>query len=304
MAGAADINSPEKSVRVFYVLPSDVPLDSAYPKGIGKVMLSSQKYFLAQCKYTFKLSNPICEVIKSDKPKSWFASVDDYWNIVDRGTDEVYRILPTVNADNRRAKWKIVIYVDAESPNDGGGGGGGWVGLPKHDADGAKGYPKDTARWCGGMCHELGHCFGLPDATGDDGTVMSADFYHWPVNCIFTKDQATKMKNLPDNAGFWVDNMTGIGEEFNTAMNLSKQWTPVVCGNQLKVPFSIPGSLSAAVALYALSGKRVVLYRPAMSVPNETLCTFDVSMLKPGNYICSLEKHGKNERTSIVRKIN
>ena len=142
---------PHKTVRVFYVLPSDVALDSAYPKGIAGVMKSSQKYFLAQCKFTFRLNEPVCEVVKSTHPRSWFASVDDYWTIVNNGTDEVYRLVPSVKADSKRARWKIVIYVDAESPKDGGGGGGGWVGLPKHDADGAKIYPKDSARWCGGM---------------------------------------------------------------------------------------------------------------------------------------------------------
>jgi hypothetical protein len=58
------------------------------------------------------------------------------------------------------------------------------------------------------------------------------------------------------------------------------------------------------VALYTLSGKRVVLYKPAMSVENKNLFTFDVSMLKPGNYVCSLEKNRKNEQANIVRKSN
>ncbi len=307
-AMAAGDDPPEKTVRVFYICPTDVPLDSAYPEGIAKVMRSSQRYFMEQCKFTFRLNDPVCEVIKGTHVRSWYENnacgSDRYWCAVDNAQQDLLDLVPSVKNDGNRKKWKIVFYIDAEGQGAGGGGGGGWVLLPKHDADGAKGFPKDTARWCGGMCHELGHCFGLPDATRDDGTVMSADFYHWPVNCIFTADQATKMKNLPDNAGFWVDNITGTGEEFNTAMNLTEQWTPVICGNQLKVPFSMANFFPATLALYSLSGKRVVLYKPAMSEANKNLCTFDVSMLKPGNYVCSLEKHGKNERTNIVRKIN
>jgi hypothetical protein len=35
-------------------------------------------------------------------------------------------------------------------------------------------------RWYGGMVHDLGHAFGLPDATSADGTPMSASFYNCP----------------------------------------------------------------------------------------------------------------------------
>ncbi len=43
-------------------------------------------------------------------------------------------------------------------------------------------------RWYGGMVHELGHGFGLPDSTSTDGTPMSASFYSYP-NTHFSQAQ-------------------------------------------------------------------------------------------------------------------
>jgi hypothetical protein len=310
MPRAATVDPPTKTVRVFYILPSDVTLDSAYSKGIAKVMLSSQKYFLKQCGFTFRLNDPICEVVKGTHPRSWYentpnpaGSTNNYWFAVYNGMDDLKKVVPSVATDGNRSKWKIVEEVDAEGTGAGGGGGGGEVLLCKHDADGAKGYPKDTARWCGGMCHELGHCFGLPDASHDDGTVMSADFYHWPVNCVFTASQTSTMKTLGANSGFWIDNITGTEEYFGMAANAPRSWTPFIRGSQLQVPLSSANLFPTAIALYDLSGKRTALYVPATTASNGSLYRFDVSALSAGNYICSLERNGKVEQKNMVRKI-
>jgi hypothetical protein len=271
-------------------------------RSIGKVMISSQKYFLAQCKYTFRLNDPICEVVKGSHPRSWYASKDDYWTIVFNGTDDLYSLLPSVKADADRSRWKIVVYVDAESPKDGGGGGGGWVGLPKHDADGAAGYPKDTARWCGGMCHELGHCFGLPDASYTDGTVMSASFYGWP-NCVFTAGHISTMKNLPENAGFWTTGITQISVDARGTMPAPGQWTPYMQGNRLHVPFVTPTPFRATVGLYDLAGRRAGVFTTANAIAGIHPLSFDVSRLTVGSYMCVLENNGRIEQTAMVRKI-
>jgi hypothetical protein len=59
--------------------------------------------------------------------------------------------------------------------------------LSGHDADGAAGINGAMNRWYGGMVHELGHAFGLPDATSTDGTCMSASLYSYP-NSTFQPD--------------------------------------------------------------------------------------------------------------------
>jgi hypothetical protein len=211
-AFAAD--PPDKTVRVFYIQPTDVAYNPKYVAGITSVMKSAQRYFMEQCKYTFKLSDPVVEVVKGTHPRSWYETnandPDEYWWAVYNGREDLLKQVPSVKSDWNRSRWKIVFYIDAEGPQAGGGGGGGWVLLPKHDLDGALIYPRDTARWVGGMVHELGHAFGLPDAQSTDGTVMSASFYGWP-NCVFTSAMANTMKNLPENAGFWYNSIpTGL----------------------------------------------------------------------------------------------
>jgi hypothetical protein len=68
--------------------------------------------------------------------------------------------------------------------------------LSGHDADGAAGRGGDMNRWYGGMVHELGHAFGLPDSSSTDGTCMSATFYSYP-NCVFSQAQKNGMLNGP-----------------------------------------------------------------------------------------------------------
>jgi hypothetical protein len=68
--------------------------------------------------------------------------------------------------------------------------------LSGHDADGAAGVNGPINRWYGGMVHELGHAFGLPDATSTDGTCMSASLYDYP-NCTFNQTQRSGILNGP-----------------------------------------------------------------------------------------------------------
>ncbi len=97
-------------------------------------------------------------------------------------------------------RWKVVGYISAEGN---GCGPHGWVLLPKHDTDGAAGYRSEPmSRWYGGMVHELGHAFTLPDATSTDGTPMSASFYNYP-NCHFNNSQKNQMLTRSENSGFW-----------------------------------------------------------------------------------------------------
>jgi Secretion system C-terminal sorting domain/Putative peptidase family len=300
-------NNPDvKTVRVFYIQPNDIPLDSAYLKGISKVMKSSQMYFLNQCKFTFRLNDPVCEVVKGKHPRSWYENnacgSDRYWCAVDNGQQDLLDLVPSVRNDANRTAWKIVFYIDAEGNGAGGGGGGGWVLLPKHDADGARGFPKDTARWCGGMCHELGHCFGLPDATQDDGTVMSADFYHWPVNCIFTADQTKKMQTLAANSGFWVNSITPTSTDpvFKPAV-FQQRVESRIQNNTLIIQLRSNTTTSVNINIFDLSGKRQFI-EPQKFAPKLSSASVDISTLKNGSYICSFDINGVTEYSNILIK--
>jgi hypothetical protein len=130
---------------------------------------------------------------------SWYinnncSGSDHYWCVVFNGQAELQQRFGLNSPDSR---WLVVEEVSAEEVNQsGGGGGGGWVLLSGHDADGAAGVNGAMNRWYGGMVHELGHAFGLPDSTSTDGTCMSGSLYDYP-NCTFSQTQKNGILNGP-----------------------------------------------------------------------------------------------------------
>ena len=193
--GATGGTPGDKTVRVFWLRPSDVPFDQKYPDGIGKVMLEAQKYYKAELGKTFKLNTPIVETVVGDHLKTWYENTpnggDKYWWSVTNMQQELTKKFELKNPDSR---WMIVGEVSAEGDGAGGGGSPGWVILCQHDADGAAGIGGTINRWYGGMVHELGHAFGLPDAASTDGTPMSASLYDYP-NTHFSQSQKDKILN-------------------------------------------------------------------------------------------------------------
>ncbi len=184
---------PSGTVRVFYLRPTDVAFDQKFPDGIGNVMLETQAFFKQQLGKTFKLNTPIVEVVVGEHVQSWYENTanggDKYWWSATNAQQEIQRRFKLPDS-----RWMGVSEVSAEGTGAGGGATGGWVLLCGHDADGGAGYPADKARWVGGMVHEMGHAFGLPDSTSTDGTCMSGSFYGWP-NCTFTQSQKDQMLN-------------------------------------------------------------------------------------------------------------
>lgn len=182
---------PTHTVRVFWLKPTDVAYDPAYPTGIAGVMQEAQRFYKAQLGKTFTLNSPVVEVVNGLHDTNWYitnncTTSDHYWCVVDNMQSELMQRFGLNAPDSR---WLIVGEVSAEEVNQsGGGGGGGWVLLSGHDADGAAGKNGAMDRWYGGMVHELGHAFGLPDATSTDGTCMSASLYDYP-NCTFNQTQ-------------------------------------------------------------------------------------------------------------------
>ncbi|MEU7870514.1 RICIN domain-containing protein [Dactylosporangium sp. NPDC049140] len=186
----------QKTVRVYWLRPSDVPYDQRYPDGIAAVMREAQRYYKQELGRTFTLNPTVVEVVTGDHVRSWYENTpnggDKYWWAVTNMQQELIRKLGLRAPDSR---WLNVGEISAEGDGAGGGGGGGWVILSGHDADGAAGTSGQSMnRWYGGMVHELGHAFGLPDSSGDDDTPMSADFYNYP-NTHFSQAQKTSILN-------------------------------------------------------------------------------------------------------------
>ncbi len=188
---------PVRTVRVFYLKPSDVAFDQRYPDGIASVMQEAQRFFKQQLGKTFTLNSPVVQVVNGDQPRSWYENTpncgDKYWWTVCNMQAELMRKFGLNAPDSR---WINVGEISAEGDGAGGGGGNGWVILSGHDADGAAGINGPMNRWYGGMVHELGHAFGLPDATSTDGTCMSASLYDYP-NCTFNQTQKNGILNGP-----------------------------------------------------------------------------------------------------------
>ena len=181
---------PTGTVRVFWLRPTDVASDQRYTTGIAGVMQESQRYYRQELGVTFRLNNPVVEEVLGEHDRAWYENTpngnEPYWWVVFNMQQELLRRFGLRAPDSR---WLCVGEISAEKAGvSGGGGGSGWVILSGHDADGAAGINGPMNRWYGGMVHELGHAFGLPDSTSTDGTPMSASFYDYP-NCHFSQRQ-------------------------------------------------------------------------------------------------------------------
>ena len=188
---------PQRTVRAYWLRPADVPYDQRYVDGIAGVMREAQRYYRQELGRTFTLNDPVVEVVNGDHPHSWYENTPNgnecYWWVVFNMQQELMRKLSLRAPDSR---WINVGEISAEASCSGGGGGGGWVILSGHDADGAAGINGSMNRWYGGMVHELGHAFGLPDSTSTDGTPMSASFYNYP-NTHFSQAQKDRILSGP-----------------------------------------------------------------------------------------------------------
>ena len=191
---------PARTVRVFWLKPTNVAYDQRYPDGIAAVLREAQRFFRQQLGKTFTLNNPVVEVVNGDHPRAWYENTPNgsecYWWVVFNMQQELLRKLSLRAPDSR---WINVGEISAEASCSGVGGGGGWVILSGHDADGAAGLQGSMNRWYGGMVHELGHAFGLPDSSSTDGTPMSASFYSYP-NTHFSQAQKDRILAGPYGA--------------------------------------------------------------------------------------------------------
>ena len=155
---------PVRTVRVFWLKPSDVAFDQRYPDGITRVMKEAQRFYRQELGVTFTLNNPAVEVVNGDHKRAWYETTpngnDPYWWVVFNMQRELLTKLGLGAPDSR---WLCVGEISAEAQGvSGGGGGGGWVILSGHDADGAAGTNGNMNRWYGGMVHELGQPWACP----------------------------------------------------------------------------------------------------------------------------------------------
>lgn len=160
-------------VRVLYLVPSDMSASSVYELAIRRAALHVRAWYWDQMgeRSTFRLGDPVVEVVSTPRPAAWFAQHDSggdasgwYWQNATAAAAEA----AGARLDDPLQRW--AVYLDAElGPGQNGGTGGGIAVMHSYDLLGLAGRnvlegPNEdrVCRWVGGLAHELGHAFGLP----------------------------------------------------------------------------------------------------------------------------------------------
>jgi hypothetical protein len=200
---AAGAERRPKSVRIIYLVSSDREVRDDFRKALEMAAKDLQAWYAKQLGGpTFRINDPVVEVVKSDKKALWFyshpngANQDD-WGF-NNGLAEAQRLIGAKFHD-REYVW--AIYSDG--PGNKGRGGSGVTVLPEDDLLGLVGqHPtqKSVKRWIAGLGHELGHAFGLrhpPDTNKDGDAIMWAGIYgKYPDRTYLTaEDKAILMKS-------------------------------------------------------------------------------------------------------------
>jgi hypothetical protein len=202
-------------VRIIYITTTDRPRREDYVRALERGVRHLQGWYRDQMGTgkTFRVRDPVVEVVPSAHDSAWFATNDD-------GGDVLYRwgqnarieafALTGGRYDDPENIW--VYYVDSDNAcgQMGGSGGNGVTALPANDLRGLAGmtgvptcpgdpmfwYEYPPCRWVGGLGHELGHALGRPHPPGcdegapacDSPALMWAGFYDYPAGAHLRDD--------------------------------------------------------------------------------------------------------------------
>lgn len=195
-----------QSVRFVWFVPADVAFDEATVDAIRRAAYNTRSWYRAQMDgttFTIDEDFPV-EVVFGEHRRSWYESQpnpfgwDPIWNANYWVDMEVIERLSLVDWS---PLYKVAIYMSAEGA---GGASQGRLVIPQHDVDGIQDGTPNINRWWGGLAHELGHTFDLPDANGDDGTIMSGALYAYPGTYL-SDTQTDDLLGSDRNTGFFTD---------------------------------------------------------------------------------------------------
>ncbi len=199
-----DIVAELKRVRVVYLVSRDREEVAEYTAAVEHAILDLQKWYAKQLGGpTFRLHDPVVEVVRSERLADWFYSNpngthQDNWGF-NNTLDEAKRIL---GAKHNDPDFVWVIYSDG--PGDKGRGGSGVTCLPEDDLLGLVGrHPtqSDKLRWIAGLGHELGHAFGLPHPTDTkkhaDAIMWTGIYGKYPDDTYLTEEDKQMLMRSP-----------------------------------------------------------------------------------------------------------
>jgi hypothetical protein len=309
-AFSASTTPPFKTVRVFWVKPSDVLYDKRIPDGITDVMKETQRYYQQELGKTFRLNDPVVEIDSNSHTASWFytnqpsGEGDKAYYAVFNGYEELqkkYGLDPQFG--NR---WVVVEEVSASSTtlDQQGAGGGGWVFMSKHEADGSAGLRSEPmTRWYGGMVHELGHAMGLPDASSTNGSPMSASFYSYP-NCHFKDNEKTSLLNNKTYGSFWVaPTELDPSNRMVASVPSALEWNLSYGQGHFCIEFVTCKPEQVAVTLFNMTGREAINSITFTSQAGKNICKLGTRHLDAGLFLCMLKCHGKTSCKKILIKM-
>jgi hypothetical protein len=109
-----------KTVRVFWLKPTNVAFDQRYPDGIANVMREAQRYFRQELGKTFALNATVVETVNGEHDTNWYINTncdpngDRYWCVVSNMQAELRRRFSLANPDSRSRADRLVC--SDESP--------------------------------------------------------------------------------------------------------------------------------------------------------------------------------------------
>ena len=201
---AHQASAETQTVRVVYMVSKDRAERPDFKKAVEDAIRDVQAWYRGQMAgRTFQLHNPVVEVIHSSKDAAWFSQNPNGANRDDWGYNnalsEAQHLLGARVGDTRHV-W--IVYSDG--PGDRGRGAVSFAYLPEDDLLGLIGkHPTQmkTARWIGGLGHELGHAFGLhhpADTKKDYDALMWAGFYEkYPNPTYLTDNDKQTLRKSP-----------------------------------------------------------------------------------------------------------
>ncbi len=193
-----------RTVRMIYLVSSDRKENMEYTAALEHAIRDLQKWYGRQLGGpTFRLSDPVVEVVESNREATWFyqnpnGSDQDSWGF-NNTLDEARQL---VGAKHNDPDFIWILYSDG--PGNKGRGGSGVACLPEDDLLGLVGkHPeqKDKSRWIAGLGHELGHAFGLPhpaDTEKYTDAIMWLGIYgKYPDHTYLTDDDKKILRRSP-----------------------------------------------------------------------------------------------------------